>query len=417
MHIRNWMLGAALWVVASAASAVSDSYQIVKSVDHDGSATFEVVSPARSRELVAQNALEGRLFVQAMAQAKQAWKQDTTGGGAPFPNIRLVPRKVTLAGPALPSMEKILEQKADLEKAEKEGWLKLTEGLAPLTDGQEAALALFAGAIREGREKERLASVAKGTSPGSGGGDWVEPMRKLNAGFDGKFDYVAQFGDSITYSAGFWKFVSWSKPNEYLPEDGMPRDAGGCRWRDMVGGAGDEGKGAAEGNYSAWRSAQLLEAVPGVLTNRRPEVAIIMIGSNDARHNELAADYETNLCQIVQLCLDAHCIPILTTIPPQRGCHQSVPQANAIVEAVAARYRVPLVDYYGAIMRYAPEGKWDGTLIGEDGVHPTSGQNHVLTPENFAKSGFAVRNYVTFLKFREVYFMVMHPDLIGERRR
>ena len=32
---------------------------------------------------------------------------------------------------------------------------------------------------------------------------WVEPMQTLNAGFNGNPGYVAQFGDSITFSLAF----------------------------------------------------------------------------------------------------------------------------------------------------------------------------------------------------------------------
>ena len=33
---------------------------------------------------------------------------------------------------------------------------------------------------------------------------WVEPMKAVHAGFHGNPGYVAQFGDSITYSMAFW---------------------------------------------------------------------------------------------------------------------------------------------------------------------------------------------------------------------
>ncbi len=400
---------AAGWMCAAAAPVATESYQIVKRVDHDGSATFEMVSQARSRELVAQNALENQMFQQALAQAKQAWMQDPTRARTPFPTVRLEPRKVAAAGGPLPSMEKATAQKAKLDETERTRWFNLTQKRALPTEAQQAAIDLFEDAIRDLREQARVAALAKGAPASATGGDWVQAMRELNARFDGTKNYVAQFGDSITYSMAFWKFISWTNPDEYLPDDGLPRNPG-KRWRDTILGAGNEGKGEAEGNYSKWTSADLLKAVPGVLANRKPEVAIIMIGSNDSAADQLAADYATNLQQIVRLCLDAECIPILSTIPPRRGCPQSVSQANAIIEAAAARYQVPLVDFHGAIMQYAPAGEWDRTLISEDGVHPSGGDGHVFTPENLAKCGFAVRNYVTFLKYREVYFKVLHPQ-------
>ena len=42
--------------------------------------------------------------------------------------------------------------------------------------------------------------------------EWVAAMKTVHAGFDGTAGYVAQFGDSITYSMAFWKPFSWSDP-------------------------------------------------------------------------------------------------------------------------------------------------------------------------------------------------------------
>jgi lysophospholipase L1-like esterase len=239
--------------------------------------------------------------------------------------------------------------------------------------------------------------------------EWVPAMRAVHAGFQGTAGYVAQFGDSITYSMAFWKPFSWSDPDAYLPDDGLPKRPPEKRWRDTILGAGNEGKEAVAGNYSGWTAAHLLAAVPGVLERNKPEVAIVMIGTNDSRGNKLRPTYAEELAKIVELCRAAHCIPILSTIPPMRGCSDSVAEANKIVQALAARLKLPLVDYHAAILKHAPDGKWDGTLISGDGVHPSGGDTHVFSKENLAKSGYALRNYVSFLGYREVYFKVLHP--------
>lgn len=239
---------------------------------------------------------------------------------------------------------------------------------------------------------------------------WVPAMREVHAGFQGTAGYVAQFGDSITYSMAFWKSFSWSDPDAYLPDDGLPKRPVEKRWRDTILGAGNEGKEAVAGNYTSWTAAQLLAAVPGVLERNKPEAAIVMIGTNDSRGNTLRPTYAEELAKIVELCLAARCIPILSTIPPMRGCPDSVAAANKAIAELAAAQKLPLVDYHAAILERAPDGKWDGTLISEDGVHPSGGESHVFTPENLAKCGFALRNYVSFLKYREVYFKVLHPE-------
>jgi lysophospholipase L1-like esterase len=252
--------------------------------------------------------------------------------------------------------------------------------------------------------------VALGAKERPAQAEWVEAMKKVHQGFDGTAGYVAQFGDSITYSMAFWKPFSWSDPDQFIPDDGLPKRPGKRRWRDVIQGAGDEGKGPEAGNYSGWRVGNLLEVVPRVLKRTRPEGAILMIGSNDARGSELSADYEAGLDKVVELCLGARCVPILSTIPPKRGASESVTQANQIIRATAARRKLPLVDYHAAILERAPDGKWDGTLISQDGVHPFGGETQNFSDENLKKSGYALRNYVTFLKLREVYFRVLHPE-------
>jgi lysophospholipase L1-like esterase len=265
---------------------------------------------------------------------------------------------------------------------------------------------------------QRMLSVAAAMAlaagwAGAADADWVAAMREVHKDFQGTAGYVAQFGDSITYSMAFWKPFSWSDPDAYLPDDGLPKRPAEKRWRDTILGAGNEGKEAVAGNYTAWRAADLLAAVPGALARNKPEAAIVMIGTNDARGNTLRPTYAEELAKIVELCLAAHCIPILSTIPPMRGCPDSVAQANQAIRDLAAKRKLPLVDYHAAILDRAPDGKWDGTLISEDGVHPSGGENQVFTTENLAKGGYALRNYVTFLKYREVFFRVLRPEQAG----
>jgi lysophospholipase L1-like esterase len=238
---------------------------------------------------------------------------------------------------------------------------------------------------------------------------WVPAMAELHRSFKGTAGQVAQFGDSITYTMAFWKPFSWSDPDRFIPDDKLPKRPAAGRWRDVIKGAGDDGKGPEAGNYSGWRAADLLLAVPKVLAATKPEAAIIMIGSNDARGNKLSADYADNLTKIVTHCLEAKCIPILSTIPPMRGAPDSVAKANEAIQSLATKLKLPWVDYHAAILFHAPGEKWDGTLISGDGVHPSAGETNDLSEENVKKSGLALRNRVTFLKLREVWFRVLHP--------
>jgi lysophospholipase L1-like esterase len=235
---------------------------------------------------------------------------------------------------------------------------------------------------------------------------WVEPMRKVHAEFDGDRNYVAQFGDSITTSLAFWSPLGWDDPEQYLPDDdGLPKKPDGKRWRDVIQGVRD--KGSTHGNDGGWRVENILRVQPQVLKEKRPATAIIMVGTNDVRGNKVPAGYGKGLTKIVDDCLAAKCIPLLTTIPPMRDHDEAVAEANKLIRELAAERKIPLIDYHQAILERRPDHSWDKTLISGDGVHPSAGKTNVYSADNLKDDGYALRNWVTFLKFREVYFHVL----------
>jgi len=234
--------------------------------------------------------------------------------------------------------------------------------------------------------------------------EWVAAMKKVHGNFRGNAGYVAQLGDSITYSMAFWSPMSWSDPDKYIPDDGLPKRPA-RRWRDTVKGARD--KGGGNGNYSGWRIGNLLGVVDKVLAQKKPEAAVIMIGTNDIRGNKVPGNYESGLETVLTKCMAAGCVPILTTIPPMRGKAEGVAGANAIIKKLAARHKVPLIDYHAEIMKRRPND-WDGTLVSKDGVHPSGGKTNDYSEGNLKTSGYALRNFLTFMKFREVYFKVLN---------
>jgi lysophospholipase L1-like esterase len=230
-------------------------------------------------------------------------------------------------------------------------------------------------------------------------------MKTVHAGFQGKAGYVAQFGDSITYSMAFWSPMGWDDPEQYLTQDdGLPKRPE-KRWRDTL--AGFRAKGPEHGNYSGWRMDDVLKSMDGVLRRERPEMAIIMVGTNDISGGKVPEGYREGLKKIVRKCLDAHCVPILNTIPPRRDHDDAVEAANRVVREVAKENKVPLADFHAECLRLRPGKTWDKTIVDDDGVHPTGGKTQVYTEDNMKVSGYALRNWVNFLAVREVYFRVI----------
>ena len=234
----------------------------------------------------------------------------------------------------------------------------------------------------------------------------VDAMKKVHSGFKGESGMVAQFGDSITHSMAFWSPMSWDNPDKYLTvEDELPKTPKNIRWRDTIKGA--RNKGPTFANYSGWKVGNLLNSIDEVIARDKPEVAIIMVGTNDISGGALPENYRTGLEQVIVKCIAANCVPILNTIPPRRDREDAVLKLNGVIRIVARDYKIPLVDYYKVITGIRPEKTWDGTLISNDGVHPSGGKSNDYSFENLKTSGYALRNWMNFLTYRQVYFRIL----------
>jgi hypothetical protein len=230
-------------------------------------------------------------------------------------------------------------------------------------------------------------------------------MREVHTGFKGQKGYVAQFGDSITFSMAFWSPMSWDDPGIYLTsEDGLPKAPATAAWKDIIKGARD--KGSEFANDSGWKVGDLLNSIDAVLAREKPETALIMIGTNDIAAGKVPETYRADLEKVIAQCLAAHCVPILNTIPPRREREQAVDAINTLIREIATEHHIPLADFHAECLRLRPESTWDGTLISEDGIHPSGGKANVYDEENLKTSGYALRNWINFLAFRQIYFEV-----------
>ncbi len=134
------------------------------------------------------------------------------------------------------------------------------------------------------------------------------------------------------------------------------------------------------------------------------------------------AEYETKMRQVVQKCLDNGTIVILSTIPPKHGQAEKAATFADAVRRIAREMQLPLTDYHAEILQRRPDD-WDGatdqfrqyqgydvpTLIARDGVHPSNPQKYAndYSDEALHKNGFALRNYLTLMKYAEVIEKVL----------
>ncbi|MFQ5808540.1 MAG: GDSL-type esterase/lipase family protein, partial [Armatimonadota bacterium] len=254
--------------------------------------------------------------------------------------------------------------------------------------------------------RRRVAELILGTAPTTAaateapaedGDDWVEAMKPVHAKFTGQQGTVAQFGDSITITMAF--FVPLQMQIKNVPEelraahDWIRSYVQGRCWRGW--------KGPQFGNQGQTTTAWAVENIGGWLEQLNPEVALVMWGTNDTHKGPMPPQYTENLRVIVQKCLDNGTIPILYTIPP-RGTQANNPKwterVESFVEAartVAAEKRVPLIDFYEAIMSRQPTD-FAKTLLG-DAAHPSYPEEYRrdFSEEALRNSGYTLRNYVT----------------------
>lgn len=221
---------------------------------------------------------------------------------------------------------------------------------------------------------------------------WIAAMKAIHAKGTAQPGSVSQIGDSITYSKAFLAGLAWG-------------EAKGSEWdvlKRLTVKDFNERKGADHGNYSGWTAADGLAKVPAVLAAEKPAIAVIMYGTNDVRKQVTPADYERNLKAIVELCLKAGCIPIISTIPPQLGQDASVQSFNAVIRKIAAETKIPLVDFHAEILKRQPGTAWNGTLLGKDDVHPSGGANFDFSEGNLKVCGYALRNHLTCRALKQV---------------
>jgi len=252
---------------------------------------------------------------------------------------------------------------------------------------------------------------------------WVEPMKKVHAKFKGEKGTYAHFGDSITVSMAFWSSLKYSQKNM----DEATKKAFDLTKKYMKDKCWTGWKGAKYGNTGMMTIRWAHGNVDKWLKTMKPEVALIMFGTNDL--GGLRVDeYRTKTAEVVQTCLDKGTIVILSTIPPRHGFDAKAKTFVEAVRKVAKEKKVPLCDYYKAVMDRRPTD-WSGrhpkfkevpggtyevpTLISRDGVHPSNPKKWQgdYSKDGLKNNGFLLRNYVALMSYNEVLTKVIKPKV------
>jgi hypothetical protein len=255
---------------------------------------------------------------------------------------------------------------------------------------------------------------------------WIEPMARVHKRFTGKPGTFALFGDSITVSMAFWAPLA-DEPKGLSPQGAaaLKRVKGYMRdecWRDW--------RGVKFGNDGGMTIRWAHENVGDWLKRLNPEVALIMFGTNDLGQLE-RAEYEAKTRDVVRRCLENGTIVILNTIPPASGRLEKSREFAEVVTNIAHEEKVPLVDFFGEILRRRPDD-WDGTLkkfadvpgdeyqvpthVSRDGVHPSYPRMFAgdFSEQALNASGYALRSYLVLLQYSRVIEQVLQPEVKKE---
>src|SRR5262245_42509474 len=122
--------------------------------------------------------------------------------------------------------------------------------------------------------------------------DWTEAMKVVHARKTAVKGSVSQVGDSITYTMEFLSGVGARKSAEWKTLTDRV-DVEALRSR----------KGADHNNYSGWTAADGRRAIKTTLAREKPEMAVIMYGTNDVSNGVALQDYDRDMTAIVDACL------------------------------------------------------------------------------------------------------------------
>lgn len=255
-----------------------------------------------------------------------------------------------------------------------------------------------------------LSATAADPAPRVETWDYVPTAKTISAAFTGDMGKVVPMGDSITYAnpASSWArrgvgrtpaelaLATWMRAGRndrsngwWLAADDQPERRS---WTAASGiTAGEYLKGGFNG----------LPSLVDILTDHKPQVALILLGTNDVKQGIPPAAYLVNMEAIYKACMTAGAIPVVTTIMPNTAAKAGSIQAyNDGLFELAGKLKLPFLDMHGEFLKLRPGDTWQMTLISKDGIHPShAGSEGPASPENLAKCGYLAK---CFLQCRKV---------------
>ncbi len=247
--------------------------------------------------------------------------------------------------------------------------------------------------------------------------DYAAAMKKVAGQFHGNPGVVLHVGDSITYSNpyGQWPRFGQGKTAEDKAvltwmHAGADNDSDGwwlARFDHPAGGRSYTACGGLRADELLAGGKQGMPSLSDLLDQYKPQVVVLMIGTNDATAQRPINAYRADVTKAVDLMLRQGIICILCTIPPHPQRTDAAKAYNEELRKLAKDREIPLIDFEKEILTRRPGNEWNGTLLEKNDVHPTVGVNGVSTAseptaDNLKKSGYLLRGWLSVRKIAEV---------------
>jgi hypothetical protein len=246
--------------------------------------------------------------------------------------------------------------------------------------------------------------------------DYAAAMREVAARFEGRPGVVLHVGDSITYANPYGQWARYGEGK--TPDDvavlrwmhcGADDDTDGwwlCRFDHPAGGRSYTAAGGIRVDQMLVGGLRGMPPLAEILATYRPQIVVLMLGTNDASANRPLDAYRADMERAVDLILARGTISILSTIPPHPHRPQLASDYNRALREIAKSKAIPLIDFEQEILRRRPDD-WNGTLLGRNDVHPTATVRQVTpasspTAENLRTSGYLLRGWLSVKKIAEV---------------
>jgi hypothetical protein len=254
--------------------------------------------------------------------------------------------------------------------------------------------------------------------------DYVAPMKKVVAKSAGRPGVVLHVGDSITYSNPYGQWARFGEGRS--PDDravlawmhcGADDDTDGwwlCRFDHPAGGRSHTACSGIRADEMLAGGKQGLPSLEAMLRQYRPQMVVLMLGTNDASAGRPVDVYLADMRKAVDLILGQGAICILSTIPPHPHRGELAAAYNKGLRQVAQQRGLPLVDFEQEILRRRPND-WNGTLLGRGDVHPTAASGGAKptsspTPEDLRNSGYLLRGWLSVKKIGAVKRAVLDGE-------